>query len=106
MKANMYYNTDEFEVNDTVTCTVYATAYYSYTPGTMYKRNGDPGDPPEEDFEVLDVDLSDFRSINENGDDWEFEPTPGQMEIFKDQVTEWLEHHSEVFNVDENPYEE
>lgn len=31
---------------------VHAGADYSYTPGSMYSRNGDPGDPPEESFEL------------------------------------------------------
>ena len=34
---------------------VHAEAEYSYTPGSMYRRNGDPGDPPEESFELTSL---------------------------------------------------
>jgi hypothetical protein len=34
---------------------VHARADYSYTPGSMYSRNGDPGNPPEESFELTSL---------------------------------------------------
>ena len=33
-------------------CDVRASGTYYYYPGCMYRRNGDPGDPPEEDTTV------------------------------------------------------
>lgn len=40
-------------------------AYY-YSPGTMYRRNGDPGDPPEAEAEA-DVDTIDIEAIYIDG---------------------------------------
>lgn len=31
---------------------VHASGTYYYYPGCMYRKNGDPGDPPEEDITV------------------------------------------------------
>lgn len=36
---------------------VSASGTYYYSPGCMYRRNGDPGDPPEEDTEVTDIEV-------------------------------------------------
>lgn len=36
---------------------VSASGTYYYSPGCMYRRNGDPGDPPEEDTEVDTIDI-------------------------------------------------
>ena len=39
----------EIKVNENVLyANVEATADYWYYPGAMYRRNGDPGDPPDE----------------------------------------------------------
>lgn len=37
---------------------LYAEAEYSYTPGRMYMRNGDPGYPDDEELEVTHVEMS------------------------------------------------
>lgn len=43
----------EIKVNENVLyANVEATADYWYYPGTMYRRNGDPGDPPDEELEI------------------------------------------------------
>lgn len=68
-KANQYYdgsvhvkiNGEEYDID------LHATAYYHYTPGTMYRRNGDPGDPPETEFEIEYIEIEFI--FNENGDD-------------------------------------
>ena len=36
---------------------VSATGSYYYSPGTMYRRNGDPGDPPEEETDITSIDI-------------------------------------------------
>lgn len=34
-----------------------ASGTYQYSPGCMYRRNGDPGDPPEEETEIDTIDI-------------------------------------------------
>lgn len=34
-----------------------ASGTYQYSPGCMYRSNGDPGDPPEEETEVDSIDI-------------------------------------------------
>lgn len=36
---------------------VIASGTYYYYPGCMYRRNGDPGDPPEEDTTVEKIEV-------------------------------------------------
>lgn len=62
---------DDIEVNGKswwVTGVGYAD--YSYTSGCMYMRNGDPGYPDEEDFEVTDVDIERASYYSEEKDDY------------------------------------
>lgn len=49
----------EVEVDDVsyIFC-LYAEAEYSYTPGRMYMRNGDPGYPDDEELEVTHIEIS------------------------------------------------
>ena len=37
---------------------VHAEADYWYTSGTMYRSNGDPGDPPDEELDLEKVDAN------------------------------------------------
>lgn len=49
----------------------YCSVDYYYRPGTMYRRNGDPGDPPEEsydDFQVEDHEDVTVYAVDEDGD--------------------------------------
>ena len=58
--ANRYLHQEDFEFEyegRTYYAEVGASAYYNYIPGTMFRRNGDPGDPPELVWDVLDVKL-------------------------------------------------
>ena len=50
-----------------------------HDPGCMYKRNGDPGDPPEDSFEIIKCDPD------------------------TDEVHEYLEEHPELFEPGEEP---
>jgi hypothetical protein len=68
----LYYDDElELEMADTVYLVqVHATAAYTYTAGRMYMDNGDPGYPPEDDFEITDIDAV---WLDEN--DKEIQPT-------------------------------
>ena len=43
---------------------LYAEAEYSYTPGRMYMRNGDPGYPDDEELEVTHVEMSGVTELD------------------------------------------
>lgn len=58
---------------------VKAVGLYDYRPAVMYLRNGDPGYPEEENWEIDDVDAI-WRKINEDGDETEVEPTADMEE--------------------------
>lgn len=45
------YNNEEYEAD------VSARGTYSFSRGRMYMRNGDPGYPDEEDFEIDDIEV-------------------------------------------------
>lgn len=90
-KANQEYHESDYEIEDGIYCTIYAQAYYHYTPGTMYRSNGDPGDPPEEDFEVLKVELTDFYGIDEEDRRYEFVPSEERIALYTKQVQEMLD---------------
>lgn len=66
-------NTDDVDY----TCEVAARATYKYWPGTMYRSNGDPGDPPEDDLEITRLEVNDC---------WETET--GQRLLFIDKHIE------------------
>jgi len=58
--VNITYKDVELDVD------VIASGTYYYSPGCMYRRNGDPGDPPEEetDIDKLDVEAVYLDDIN------------------------------------------
>lgn len=61
MTSTLTYNNDDLEFTYNgryYSVDVHATAECSYSPGCMYRRNGDPGDPPEYDFELTDIDAT------------------------------------------------
>ncbi len=49
--VNITYKDVELDVD------VSASGTYYYSPGCMYRRNGDPGDPPEEETTVDKLDV-------------------------------------------------
>lgn len=58
----------DFTIDDKkYTADVKARASYSFRRGRMYLRNGDPGYPDEEDFEIDDVEV--LSITDENGDE-------------------------------------
>lgn len=91
--------------NGTVTvddyeCTVSAECDYYYSPGCMYKRNGDPGDPPEEDFEVTDVSIEEARDIETNE---LVEPIPDGLQ---EKVREELQNGDYEWSYDDYDYDD
>ena len=56
-----YYYNDDFEVvidDVTYKCCVEAKAEAEHIPGTMYRSNGDPGDPPDDYFDVTSCEVT------------------------------------------------
>lgn len=67
--SNMVYNSDEYDVEvdgKLYYCAVEGKATSIHTPGTMYRRNGDPGDPPEDYFEVDSLTVSNITDEDGN----------------------------------------
>ena len=65
--ANQYFSQDDFEFEyegKKYYAEVHASAFYQYIPGKMYHRNGDPGDPPDEIFDVLNVTLENVIEVD------------------------------------------
>jgi hypothetical protein len=50
--------------DEDVTVDFIATGTHYYSPGCMYRRNGDPGDPPEDDYEVESIDITSAHDDN------------------------------------------
>lgn len=49
--VNITYKDVELDVD------VSAQGTYYYSPGCMYRKNGDPGDPPEEETDITSIDI-------------------------------------------------
>lgn len=49
--VNITYKNVELDVD------VIASGTYYYSPGCMHRRNGDPGDPPEEETDIISIDI-------------------------------------------------
>ena len=64
---------------------VFAVGFYDYRPAVMYLRNGDPGYPEEETWEVDEVDAV-WKETKEDGSEIEVEPT-AEME---EALERWL----------------
>lgn len=79
---------------------VEATATYSHDDGCMYMRNGDPGYPPEDDFDIDEVNINSVTLIDEEGNvsgitDAEL------LKKIKDKVRDYLSDHEDYFISDE-----
>ncbi len=77
-KFKSYYS-GTVTVRDDEEIEVEAVAEEYHDPGCMYRRNGDPGDPPEDSFEIISCEPDD------------------------DDVIAYLENHSELFSPEEAP---
>ena len=74
-----------------------AKAKEYHDPGRQYLRNGDPGDPPEDDFELKSVDAVWYLVTDGNGNEVEVKPTKEMVSDLED----WLESHPELFEEQE-----
>ena len=93
---------EDFEVNDKIyKIAVEATATGYYDPGRMYMPNGDPGYPPEEGFDIDDV-KSTWYEVDEDGNETEVKADKDM----NDELWDYLEHNSDLFESDEPDYEE
>lgn len=93
-----YYYNDDFEVavdGDDYKCCVEAKAEAEHTPGTMYKRNGDPGDPPEDYFDVTSCDVTNITDVDDV-------PVDDQEIVQKvyDKVTDYMLANEDWFDWD------
>ena len=79
-----------------------ATAEEYHEPGCMYHANGDPGDPPEDEFELKSVDATWYLITDEDGNELEVTPTKEMTGALED----WLKGHSELFGTPEAGYDE
>lgn len=110
--------TKQFYENDALDITVdgknyivdvKASADYYYDPGCMYRRNGDPGDPPESEFSIEEVEavwkdedgniVPSTEEMNEalrdklqDLDGWESEEAPEpDYDYYQERIREKLE---------------
>lgn len=77
-----------------------------FTPGTMYRSNGDPGDPPDGDWDIKEVEVLQIKIWDEDKEDWVIvnDYSDGYEDLvkaFKEYVTDNLEEDD--FNI--NDYE-
>lgn len=75
--AKLTYDDDSFYLGiegKTYRLDIHAEANYWYTPGTMYRNNGDPGDPPDEDLEIEKVDAN-WYLLDEDGEETKVDAT-------------------------------
>lgn len=54
-KTTDVYWTGTYLMKDDTEAEFRAYGTYYYSPGCMYRRNGDPGDPPEEEIDVKKI---------------------------------------------------
>lgn len=89
MSKATYSNEDlELEVGDKFyKVYVEATADYYYSPGRMYMQNGDPGYPPDEDFEIEDVEAT-WYEVDEDGNETEVSPTSEMQSALDDYLND------------------
>lgn len=92
MKVTTYYNNNDLEFTydgKDYRIKLAAVAEEIHIPGRMYLSNGDPGYPPEDEFELQSVDAV-WYLVDEEA---EVQPTKEMAEALE----EWLDDHSDVF---------
>ena len=91
-----YYSNDnlelEFEDKD-YRVEVNATAVEYHEPGRMYLSNGDPGYPPEDEFELKSVDATWYLITDEDENEVKVQPTK-EMSSF---LNDWLVDNQDKF---------
>lgn len=95
MKGNAYWSGTYYvdyenkEAIDKASVEFTARGTYYYSPGSMYRNNGDPGDPPEEDIDVKSIDITCIR--DEEGNDITDSYTEEQIKSIKDDIISEIE---------------
>jgi hypothetical protein len=94
-----YYNNDDYRIEYngaeySVALSAYGEGWYE--PGTMYRSNGDPGDPPDGDWEIKEIDISQIKVWDDDQDTWEnltdYSDEYDRLEkILKDEIESNLE---------------
>lgn len=82
-----------------------------YEPGTMYRRNGDPGDPPDGDWDIKEVEVLQIKIWDEDKEDWVIvnDYSDGYEDLikaFKDWVIDNLEEDDFIIDNLEPEHEE
>lgn len=67
MKNNVRWSGDFFTSDYYVVFEAAGTWYH--TPGCMYRSNGDPGDPPVDEYNVESIELKEVYQSDEHGDE-------------------------------------
>lgn len=91
-----YYSNDnlDFEFEDkNYRVEVNATAVEYHEPGRMYLSNGDPGYPPDDDFELKSVDSIWYLITDEDGSEIRVEPSKQMTWALND----WLVDNQDKF---------
>ena len=74
--------------DEDVTVDFVATGTHYYSPGCMYRRNGDPGDPPEDEYNVDRIDIT--AAHNDDGECLSC-LTEAQLDRLEDDITVAIE---------------
>lgn len=73
--------------NITYRLDVHAEADYCYTSGTMYRNNGDPGDPPDEELDIK-IEVANWYLLDENEEEEKVDATEKMTEELYDYLYE------------------
>lgn len=73
--------------NITYRLDVHAEADYCYISGTMYRNNGDPGDPPDEELDIKTV-VANWYLLDENEEEEKVDATEEMTEELYDYLYE------------------
>lgn len=94
-----YYNNHDYRIeHEGIEYSVHVSAYGEgwYEPGSLYRSNGDPGDPPDGDWEIKEVEILGIEFYDDDCDTWvnliDYSDDYHKLEkIFKDEIESNLE---------------
>ena len=85
--SELWYEQNDYSISvdsQDYSCYVFAKAIFNYHPGKLYMRNGDPGYPDDEDFEITNVDVE----AHQNGEKIEGDKLEKIKEAISDELYE------------------
>lgn len=99
--VNVTYKDIELDVD------ISAEGTYAYSPGTMYRSNGDPGDPPEEETDIISIDIEHIF-INSMYEDIDIKPwlNVETIKAIEDLCQEAIEDGQLEMQIDEPDYDD